>query len=142
MSYGTSREEKIRELPGLIAAASGAIVRCKVIESEARTALMQAEQASANESARLVHLVNELKDLALKTTDPAHTPRDAVAKAFGWMDWDHVVKDSERDGYTEAGGRGSLAAAIGRAAAEAQALIEHCDRYLPADVTPHKGTDK
>lgn len=65
-----------------------------------------------------------------KTVKPT---RDGVARAFGWRDWNHVIKDSLRDGYTEAGGRGALAAAIGRTAREASDLIEHVERYGPAD---------
>lgn len=58
--------------------------------------------------------------------------RDVVARAFGWRDWAQVEHDAQRDGYTEAGGRGRLAASIGQTAREAQDLIEHVERFGPA----------
>lgn len=57
--------------------------------------------------------------------------RDVIARAFRWRDWAHVVHDSQRDGYTEAGGRGNLAAVIVRTAREAENLIEHVNRFGP-----------
>lgn len=65
VSYGSSRQEKIRELPGLITAASGSLVRAKVAEAEAQRVLDAAVATSAREAERFVILVNELKDLAL-----------------------------------------------------------------------------
>jgi hypothetical protein len=57
--------------------------------------------------------------------------RDMVARAFGWRDWKAVEEASQRDGYTEAGGRGALAAAIGKEATEAGHLVEHVERFGP-----------
>lgn len=54
--------------------------------------------------------------------------REAIAKAFGWPSWDRVVEDSRRDGYLEAGGRGSLASAIASSAALAENLLELVSR--------------
>jgi len=58
---------------------------------------------------------------------------EAIAAAHGWRSWSQVVEDSQRDGYTEAGGRGNLAAAIGRTAMQAQELINLVNDHWPKD---------
>lgn len=59
--------------------------------------------------------------------------RDVVARAFGWRDWQMVLEDSQRDGYTEAGGRGVMAAAIGKTARAAEDLMEYVERFGPEE---------
>lgn len=60
--------------------------------------------------------------------------RDLIARAFGWNNWAEVERDSQRDGYLEAGGRGAMAAHIGRTAHEAQELIDHVTQFGPDEV--------
>jgi len=62
---------------------------------------------------------------------PFEMRRMAIARAHGWPSWDEVVRDSQRDGYTENGGRGAVAAAIARRAGYAGALIELLQQYDP-----------
>lgn len=74
MSYGTSREERIRELPGLISAACGAVVKTRLVEAKARESLEEAEANVHREADRHTLLVNELADLAMQPSSGGTKP--------------------------------------------------------------------